>query len=179
MPLRRRSRSSTGSSKPRPAGKDTASHSKTLESGPSRAELFELYKIALEEYRFQVTLNWNRTQYYLVLNVGILGVATGILQLGQRNVAFLAAGLYFAGLVCCLLSLSACHVQHGYYRRARDHKADIESLLHLADLRLQTTPGMGSTIRRLGKVKTFNNSVLSIIAALDTAGTALGILRIL
>lgn len=38
-----------------------------------RQELVDLYKVAVEEYRFQVDLNWKRTQYFLALNVAILG----------------------------------------------------------------------------------------------------------
>jgi len=31
----------------------------------------ELYKNAIEEYRFQAKFNWSRTQYMLVFNTGI------------------------------------------------------------------------------------------------------------
>jgi hypothetical protein len=139
-------------------------------SAELRSELLELYKIAIEEYRFQVTLNWNRTQYYLALNVGILGVATGILQVAKNGIIYLVSGMYFAGMICCLLSLAASHVQQGYYRTTRDHKAILESKLNLGTLSLSTTPGMGSTLRRLGKVTTFNNVVVSILAATDLVG---------
>ena len=135
-----------------------------------QADLLELYKIAIDEYRFQVTLNWNRTQYYLGLNVGIIGIATGILELSEGDAGFLTAGLYLAGVVCALLSLAAVRVQHGYYRTARDHKARIEERLRLGDLRLGTTPGMGSAITRLGKVTTFNGTLLGILAVMDRVG---------
>ena len=135
-----------------------------------QADLLELYRIAIDEYRFQVTLNWNRTQYYLGLNVGILGIATGILELSEGEAGFLTAGLYLAGVVCALLSLAALRVQHGYYRTARDHKAHIEEQLGLGDLRIGTTPGMGSAIARLGKVTTFNGTLLGILATMDCVG---------
>ena len=61
---------------------------------PPRAELLDLYKVALDEYRFQVNLNWSRTQYYLTLNVGIISIATGILQISKGRVGDLTAGLY-------------------------------------------------------------------------------------
>ena len=141
---------------------------------PTRPELFEIYKVALEEYRFQVNLNWSRTQYYLVLNIGILGVATGILQLDNKNIAVLATGLYFAGVVCCLLSFFAARVQHGYYRRTYEHKGVVEAGLGLGPYELRTTPGMGSTVRRLGRVTTFNNALLAIIVLLDIGGIILG-----
>lgn len=103
----------------------------TATADRERVELFELYKIAIEEYHFQVNLNWSRTQYYLVLNVGIVAVATSVLQLTDQTLAFIAGGLYLAGLVCCILSLAAASVQQGYYQRTRQHKAAVESRLDL------------------------------------------------
>jgi hypothetical protein len=38
--------------------------------------LLDLYRLALDEYRFEVRLGWDRTTYFLVLNSGILTVAT-------------------------------------------------------------------------------------------------------
>ncbi len=52
-----------------------------------RQELVDLYKVAVEEYRFQVDLNWKRTQYFLALNVAILGVGTGLVVTIQVSVA--------------------------------------------------------------------------------------------
>jgi hypothetical protein len=138
---------------------------------PQRDELFALYQIAIEEYRFQVNLNWSRTQYYLVLNVAIFAAATGILQLAKSTVGALVAGVYLAGAICCGLALVATRVQQGYYQAARDHKADIESKLELGPLSLATTPGMGSPFRRLGKVTTFISVMLSLLAAIDLAGS--------
>ena len=151
----------------------SSSHDVDKAASLTRADLLELYTIAIDEYRFQVNLNWSRTQYYLALNVGILGVATGILELADAGVGILVAGLYSAGAVCCGLSLAAGRVQQGYYRTARDHKAVIEEELELTKLRLSTTPGMGSTMRRLGKVTTFNNVLLGILGVLDVAGAVI------
>lgn len=137
---------------------------------PDREELLELYKIAVEEYRFQVTLNWNRTQYYFVLNVGIIGIATGILKLSDNEGDWLIGGMYLAGLLCCIFSMLASQVQTGYYRTARDHKRKLEDRLGLDDLSLSTTPGMGSTLRRLGKVTTFNVVLLSALALVNVMG---------
>lgn len=47
------------------------------EQGPSREELTDLYKIAVEEYRFQVTLNWDRAKYLLGFNTAVITVGTG------------------------------------------------------------------------------------------------------
>jgi hypothetical protein len=34
----------------------------------SQERLLDLYRIALEEYRFEVRLGWDRTTYFLILN---------------------------------------------------------------------------------------------------------------
>jgi hypothetical protein len=133
-------------------------------AGPSREELYQLYEYALEEYRFQVNLNWSRTQYYLTLNVGIIGIATGIVQFAKGRVGNLTAGLYLAGAVCCALSIIASRTQQSYYRATRDHKAAIEKELALGDLAIRTTVGMGSLEKRLGKVTTMLSVVLSVLA---------------
>jgi hypothetical protein len=44
--------------------------------------LLELYKAAVEEYRFQVNLNWDRSKFYLVLNPGLI---TALLVLKVKN----------------------------------------------------------------------------------------------
>ena len=140
---------------------------------PSRDELYRLYEYALEEYRFQVNLNWSRTQYYLTLNVGIIGIATGIVQFAKGRVGNLTGGIYLAGAVCCALSIFASRTQQSYYRAARDHKASIEEQLVLGDLAIRTTTGMGSLEKRLGKVTTMLSVVLSVLMLVNLAGVAL------
>jgi hypothetical protein len=157
MPSQRPSPTSSPSSEPRFEGE-----------APS---LVDLYKFALDEYRFQVNLNWNRSQYYIVLNLGILGVATGLLKVADERIsASISIGLYIAGVVCCVLSLAAGRVQQGYYLATRNHKRRLEELLDLGDLAIRTTPGMGSTTRRLGKVTTFHTLIISILLCLDLLG---------
>jgi hypothetical protein len=144
---------------------------------PSRSELMELYKISLDEYRFQVNLNWSRTQYYLTLNVGIIAIATGILQIAKGHVGDLTAGLYFAGFVCCGLSLAASRVQKGYYESIRDHKVDLERALQMGAYSIRTTPGMGGLLSRLGRVTTLLNVVLAILGLMNVAGILTVLLR--
>jgi hypothetical protein len=65
----------------------------------SKEQLLELYKIAIEEYRFEVKLNWDRTVYYLTLNSGLIAIATGILKLDNPGpVNALVAALFLMGL---------------------------------------------------------------------------------
>lgn len=142
-----------------------------LKPRDEHALLLDLYKISLDEYRFQVNLNWSRTQYYIILNLGILGLATGLLRLENQTLAgAVGTGLYFAGVVCCILALAAGHVQRTYYRQTKKHKAFLEGLLELDDLAVQTTPGMGNKTKRLAKVATFHNVILFILLVLDVVG---------
>jgi hypothetical protein len=51
----------------------------------SRQQLIDLYRLALEEYRFETRLNWDRMQYYLVLNLGVVAAATGLAKVGTPD----------------------------------------------------------------------------------------------
>jgi hypothetical protein len=153
-----------------PPEQDSATGGRKSARRYSHSDLLELYRIGLDEYRFQTTLNWNRSQYYLVLNIGILGIATGIVQLSKGATSILVAGLFFVGLICCLLSLAASRVQREYYVSARKHKGLLESKLRLGELSITRTVGMGSTMRRLGRVTTFLNVMLSVVAVIDLVG---------
>jgi hypothetical protein len=101
---------------------------------PSRLELLELYRYALEEYRFTVRLNWDRTQYYLALNVGLLAAAVGLVKLGLPGpMQYLPALIFAGGVGACWVGMKAAIVGHNYYRQARDGKAAYEALLGLHD----------------------------------------------
>ncbi len=67
-------------------------------------DLLTLYKIAIDEYRFEVKLNWDRTVYYLTLNSGLVAIATGLLKLGSIPVInLLVAAIFFIGLCTALI----------------------------------------------------------------------------
>lgn len=61
---------------------------------------FELYKMAVDEYRFQVRLNWERTRDYLILNGALVSIAVGLQKRGDAANSL---------LVACMLLL-ACGV---------------------------------------------------------------------
>ena len=46
--------------------------------------LLELYRAAVEEYRFQVNLNWDRNKFYVLLNSVII-TATSFLLIRQQE----------------------------------------------------------------------------------------------
>lgn len=149
-----------------------------MENHHDRAELFNLYKVSVDEYRFQVTLNWQRTQYYLALNAAFLAAGTGLLQAVKGTLNILVALVFFSGLAACIVSILAGEVQHAYYRSARDAKARIEERLELGDLSIRTTTGMGRPMRKFGTVRSYNRFLLSVLAAADIGGTAFAIYRL-
>jgi len=137
-----------------------------------RAELLRLYEIAVEEYRFQVRLNWDRAQYLLGFNTAVIAVGTGLIKLnGSRRATPLIAGIFVVGFVAAVMSICATSMQHGYYRTARDHMRSLDERLALGSTAVQTTPGMrGALPRRLGKMQTILYTLLAISAAVNVIG---------
>jgi hypothetical protein len=66
-------------------------------------KLLDLYKIALDEYRFEVRLGWDRTTYFLVLDSAILTVATGLLKLNSTPAVYVLIAVLF--LLGCGISI--------------------------------------------------------------------------
>ena len=143
-----------------------------------RDEALDLYKIAVDEYRYQVTLNWQRTQYYLALNGALLAAGTGLLQAVQGRLNILVALLFVSGVASCTLSILASLVQHAYYRAARDGKARLEAELKLGEFAIRTTVGMGGAMRRFGTVRGYNICLLVVLAGADIAGVAFAVYRL-
>lgn len=139
-----------------------------------RQELREQYRLAIDEYRFQVDLNWRRSEYFFVLNIGVL--VAGVTLLASKEVpSILVAFVFGLGALLAVLSVFANNTQAGYYHAVRDLKKDIEGDLDLADLAIATTPGMGSRISRLGKVGTFLKTMLIAIACVDLTGVGIAV----
>ena len=137
-------------------------------------QLQRQYDRALAEYRFQVDLNWRRSEYFFVLNVGVLIAAATMFSSDQVPQA-LAGALFLIGALLAILSVFANEAQHGYYRAARDLKSDLEARLELDSLALATTPGMGSRYVRLGRVGTFLKIMLIAIALVDVGGAVFAV----
>lgn len=167
---------------------------------PPRAELTHLYQVAIEEYHFEVNLNWQRTQYYLVFNVAILAAGLGLLQLRLSGLAGqLLAMLFFVGAATSLLGRSAVHKGHEYYREAVLKKTLFEDLLGYWDevpnydagvgtLAVATTSGQqrgkailqdpGAFRKRpvaKGSVVSYSLLLLSGVAAADIIGAAISL----
>ena len=122
----------------------------------------DLYKVAVEEYRFQAQFNWSRTQYLLAFNAAILSAATAVASRPGRS----AALVFVLGAVAALLSALAVHTQHGYYRAARDRMRRVEEALGVPqDERTDTTATLGGRHR----VASVNQVVYLLFAAIAVA----------
>ena len=69
-----------------------------------------------------------------------------------------------ASVLVAILALFANATQTTYYLATRDTKNRLEAALGIGDLAIATTPEMGSTRKRFGKVKTFQTVMLVVIA---------------
>jgi hypothetical protein len=138
----------------------------------TKADLQRQYDLAVGEYRFQVDLNWRRSEYFFVLNIGVL-IAASTLVASHKIPRLLVAAVFLVGLLLALLSILANETQTSYYHSARDLKRRLEDRLDIRELALATTPGMGSSIRRLGRVGTFLKIMLAAIALTDLIGAGL------
>jgi hypothetical protein len=98
----------------------------------SNEHSFDLYKIAVEEYRFQVKLNWDRTAYHLTLSSGLIAIAVGLLKVGSAPIVNLfVAGIFLIGLLASLIGIKTICKGHGYYRRTVVKKTLLEDHLGL------------------------------------------------
>jgi hypothetical protein len=95
-------------------------------------QLLDLYRIAVDEYRFQVRLNWDRTAYLITLNSGLVAVATGLLKIGSATVVDLfVSGVFLVGAFVSLVSIKNVLTGHRYYRQTILKKTLLEDQLGL------------------------------------------------
>lgn len=132
---------------------------------PPRQELFDLYKIAVDEYRFEVKLNSDRMIHYVLANCAILSVAAGLLKIeGAPRMNIFVALVFSAGMMACQLGIQAIRKGNEYYHRTIHKKTLIEALLgfttELRDypgttLAIGTTKGQTETLRILHDAQTW------------------------
>ena len=122
----------------------------------------DLYKLAVDEYRFQAQFNWSRTQYLLAFNAAILTAASAVASQPGGS----AAMVFLLGAVAAMLSLAAVRTQHDYYRAARDRMRRVEKALAIPeDHRTDTTATLGTRHRTVS----VNQVVYLLLAAMVLA----------
>jgi hypothetical protein len=134
----------------------------------------DVYKVAVEEYRFQAQFNWSRTQYLLAFNAAIFAAAAAVASRPGHS----AAGVFALGAVAATMSMFVVHTQHDYYRAVRDHMSRVERDYGLPqDQRLDTTTALGHR-KRLASVTQVVYLLLAALVVSNTIGTILvGVLR--
>ena len=129
----------------------------------------DVYKVAVEEYRFQAQYNWSRTQYLLALNAAILAASTAVASRPGHS----AALVFALGIVTAALSSLVVRVQHDYYRAARDRMRRIEQAVAIPDdQRMDTTSTLGER-RRFISVTQVVHLIFAAILVADVIGVVL------
>lgn len=128
--------------------------------GPSDADL---YRSAVEEYRFQAQFNWSRTQYLLAFNAAILAAGVAL----AHATGALAVVVFALGAVAAALTWVVQDVQHAYYRRARDRMRKFEQRLELVEP-TDTTGNLAGVMQRV-TVTRLVKFLLGAIAAANLA----------
>jgi hypothetical protein len=70
----------------------------------------DLYKIAVDEYRFEVKLNADRMIQYLTLSAVVLSAGVGLLRVGPpgRSTTLFVAIIFFCGICIALWVPTQC-----------------------------------------------------------------------
>lgn len=98
----------------------------------NQEELRELYRIAIEEYRFQVNLNWDRTKFYLGLNLTVIAGAAGLVNPAKTwQGQIISSAIFFVGFFIALAGGKALTQGHKYYRKIVVTKTLLEAELKL------------------------------------------------
>lgn len=134
----------------------------------------DIYKVAVEEYRFQAQFNWSRTQYLLAFNAVIFAAAVAVASRPGHS----AVGVFALGAVAATMSMFVVHTQHDYYRAARDHMSRVERAYGLSeDQQLDTTSALGHR-KRIASVTQVVYLLLTAIVVSNMIGIILvGVLR--
>jgi hypothetical protein len=87
-------------------------------------DLWKQYEIVLQEYRFQVQLNWDRAKHFLIFNTAIFAAAVALYKNGSTSLARLGvASLMLISAANSLVGWQTVSQGHEIYRDVRDLKA--------------------------------------------------------
>ena len=127
----------------------------------------DLYRLAVEEYRFQAQFNWTRTQYLLGFNVAILAAGTAV----SGSFGGFALPVFLLGAVAGVLTLLVMRQQADYYRAARERVRRLEERYAVdPDARVDTTSTLGDRARAVS-VKQLVNLLTSAVVLADMSAT--------
>ena len=124
-----------------------------------RNELRDLHRLFVDEYRFQTRFNWDRLQYFFVLNSAIIAVGLTLLKdAGGPGAKPYLGFIFILGFAASEYAIRAAMKGDEYYRRTIVKKTLLETLLSRFDpvplhanlnLAIGTTEGMADAERIL------------------------------
>ena len=97
----------------------------------------EIYRHAIEEYRFEVQISWERTKFYLGLNMALLAAVATLLRI-ESDSWFPLVVISLVGVFASWLGISTIVKGHQYYRQTIWKKTLIEEALGLNERVLGT-----------------------------------------
>lgn len=136
----------------------------SVDDRPTRAQQ---YQTAVEEYRFQTTFNWSRTQYLLAFNAAILAAGVG---LAGGTGAKMSVVVFAFGIVVAFVTWRVQRVQHSYYRRTRDRMRRLAGELGIESF--DTTATMAGVDRWLS----VQSLIFLLLCGVAAANVAAGII---
>jgi hypothetical protein len=132
-------------------------------TGPDEKPPIDLYRLAVEERRFEVAHNWSRTQY-------LLGLGAALLTAGVALNRPLAAVVFAVGAVESLVTRTIIATEHQYFRNARDQEKAIAAAAGFDAWRIKTTEGAGGPSRGGPRVITWLRGLALALALANVAG---------
>jgi hypothetical protein len=131
----------------------------------------DVYRLAAEEYRFQAEFSWSRTRYFLAFSTAVLAAGSALSAQG----AVFAVPVFAWGIVASAIAAVVTHVQHRYYRAARERMSAVERTL---DVEGPFIVGSSATVGRPGRM--FSEPMLAFIMLGTVAlADAVGIVLVL
>ena len=129
--------------------------------------LLSVYRSAIEEYRFNVNLNWDRTKFFLALIAGLIGAGVGLLRFASDSIPAATFLIFFFVLIFGITRLADQAIRRGkeYTAEAIYKKTVVERELGLLNqipgypfddkpnLSIAVTRGMANTTAILLKKK--------------------------
>ena len=92
--------------------------------------LKELYKLSIEQHRYQHSDIWRALQFYTTLNLGIIGAALALLRLGPQTGRNVILILFMIGAVTSVFGFLVIRKIRILFLKQAVHKTLIEYLLH-------------------------------------------------
>jgi hypothetical protein len=112
---------------------DAGRNTDDKEAKARRELLLKVYSTAIDEYRFNVQLSWDRTKSFLILSSGLIAAGVGLIKVAQDSAqtsTFLTI-FFILSILINLFGLYTVDVGKDYYREAVFTKTIVERELGL------------------------------------------------